>query len=100
VGLFGYGLICDALDPALSTKQRGRLVRSLASQVHPGPFGGPGAGEPGESRIAGSAPTYRVGSPRWSRRRAGSPGRPPPEVLKPPGRTAAQVALVLGAHVG
>ena len=41
VGLFRYGLIQDALDPALSTKQRGRLVRSLASQVHPGPFGVP-----------------------------------------------------------
>ena len=41
VGLFRYGLIQDALDPALSTKQRGRLVRSIAEGTHPGPFGAP-----------------------------------------------------------
>jgi putative transposase len=41
VGLFRYGLIQDALEPALSTKQRGRLVRAVAARVHPGPFGAP-----------------------------------------------------------
>jgi putative transposase len=41
VGLFRYGLIQDALDPALSTKQRGRLVRALAEREHEGPFGAP-----------------------------------------------------------
>ncbi|HEX5882307.1 MAG TPA: helix-turn-helix domain-containing protein, partial [Actinomycetota bacterium] len=41
VGLFRYGLIQDALDPALSTKQRGRLVRAVAARTHPGPFGTP-----------------------------------------------------------
>jgi hypothetical protein len=41
VGLFRYGLIQDALEPALSTKQRGRLVRAIAAQTHPGPFGTP-----------------------------------------------------------
>ena len=41
VGLFRYGLIQDALDPALSTKQRGRLVRAVAATTHPGPFGMP-----------------------------------------------------------
>ena len=41
VGLFRYGLIQDALDPALSTKQRGRLVRAVAAATHPGPFGVP-----------------------------------------------------------
>jgi len=35
VGLFRYGLISEALDPALSTKQRGRLVRSVAAGIHP-----------------------------------------------------------------
>jgi len=41
VGLFRYALISDALDPGLSTKQRGRLVRAVAAQTHPGPFGIP-----------------------------------------------------------
>lgn len=41
VGLFRYGLIIDALDPALSAKQRGRLVRAIAAGVHPGPSGFP-----------------------------------------------------------
>lgn len=41
VGLFRYGLIRDAADPRLSTKQRGRLVRALAAREHPGPFGTP-----------------------------------------------------------
>ena len=34
VGLFRYGLIQDALDPALSTKQRGRLVRAVRDPAH------------------------------------------------------------------
>jgi len=41
VGLFRYGLIQDALNPELSTKQRGRLVRAVAARSHPGPFGSP-----------------------------------------------------------
>ena len=107
VGLFRYGLISEALDPALSTKQRGRLVRSLACQVHPGPFGTP-------VRVS------RASVDRWIRAyRAGgftalvpTPRRlapqTPPEVLElavalkkeAPGRTAAQVAVVLAAHGG
>jgi len=39
VGLFRYALIRDAADPALSTRQRGRLVRDLAAREHTGPFG-------------------------------------------------------------
>src|SRR5437870_3409888 len=39
VGLFRYALIREAADPALSTKQRGRLVRELAATEHTGPFG-------------------------------------------------------------
>ena len=31
VGLFRYALIRAAADPALSTRQRGRLVRDLAA---------------------------------------------------------------------
>jgi putative transposase len=41
VGLFRYQLIREAADPALSTRQRGRLVRELAARAHPGPFGDP-----------------------------------------------------------
>src|SRR6266540_5995204 len=41
VGLFRYSLIREAADPTLSTKQRGRLVRALASREHVGPFGDP-----------------------------------------------------------
>src|SRR5271166_5705031 len=39
VALFRYQLIREAADPALSTRQRGRLTRELAARVHPGPFG-------------------------------------------------------------
>jgi putative transposase len=41
VALFRYQLIREAADPALSTRQRGRLVRELAAKAHPGPFGDP-----------------------------------------------------------
>ena len=41
VALFRYQLIREAADPALSTRQRGRLVRELAARAHPGPFGDP-----------------------------------------------------------
>jgi putative transposase len=39
VALFRYQLIREAADPALSSRQRGRLVRELAGREHPGPFG-------------------------------------------------------------
>jgi putative transposase len=39
VALFRYELIQDVIDPALSSRQRGRLVRALAEGAHPGPFG-------------------------------------------------------------
>jgi len=107
VGLFRYGLIQDALNAALSTKQRGRLVRSVAAGTHPGPFGVP-------VRVS------RASLDRWIRdyRRGGfaalvpTPRRvtaqTPVEVLElavalkaeAPGRTAAQVAVVLAAHGG
>ncbi len=107
VGLFRYGLISDALNEQLSTKQRGRLVRAIAAQTHPGPFGTP-------VRIS------RATVDRWIRDyRAGgfaalvpAPKRvlpsAPPHVLElavalkteAPDRTAAQVAVVLAAHGG
>jgi putative transposase len=39
VGLFRYSLIRQAADPALSGRQRGLLVRQLASEDHLGPDG-------------------------------------------------------------
>lgn len=39
VGLFRYEVIQDALDPTLTARQRGALVRGLAQRAHAGPFG-------------------------------------------------------------
>src|SRR5271166_6319685 len=41
VALFRYQLIREAADPALSVRQRGRLVREIAARTHKGPFGEP-----------------------------------------------------------
>ena len=41
VALFRYALIREAADPALSTRQRGRLVRQLAAREHAWPVGEP-----------------------------------------------------------
>ena len=41
VALFRYQLIREAADPALTVRQRGRLVRELAARAHQGPFGEP-----------------------------------------------------------
>ncbi len=40
VALFRYQVICPALDPDLSTKARGPIVRAIAARTHAGPFGG------------------------------------------------------------
>jgi putative transposase len=107
VALFRYALIREAADPALSTRQRGRLVRGLAAREHPGPFGVPVA-------------VSRASLDRWIRawRSGGFDALTPPsrqvtprtpaEVLElaaalkreNPGRTAAQVARVLRASGG
>lgn len=39
IGLFRYQLIREAADPAHSTKERGRLVRTIAAAEHTDPFG-------------------------------------------------------------
>jgi putative transposase len=107
VALFRYELIQDAIDPALSSRQRGRLVRALAERTHQGPFGEP-------VRVS------RQTIDRWVRWwRAGgfealvpTPARvtprTPAEVLalatalkrERPERTAAQVARILRAQSG
>jgi putative transposase len=107
VGLFRYALISDALDPGLSTKQRGRLVRAVAAQTHPGPFGIPvRVSRPSLDRWIRD---YRAGGfaalvPTPRRVLTGTPAH----VLElavalkteAPDRTAAQVAVVLAANGG
>ena len=107
VALFRYALIREAADPALSTRQRGRLVRELAAGEHAGPFGEPvrvsrrqpGPVDPGVAgrrvRRAGAgrrevAPGPRPRCSTWPRRSSG----------KHPDRTAAQVARILRGRVG
>jgi putative transposase len=107
VGLFRYGLIREAADARLSTKQRGRLVRTLAEREHVGPFGA-------------AVRVSRETIDRWIRdwRRGGFDALVPnPRRLSPhtpadvldlavalkkevPERTATQVAAILRAHVG
>ena len=107
VALFRYQLICPALDPDLSTKARGRIVRAIAAQAHTGPFGG---------RHSYSRDTLD----RWIRRyRAGGFDALTPSIRQPgtridtgvlelatalkrenPARTAAQVARILRASSG
>lgn len=107
IGLFRYALIREPADPALSTRQRGILVRELAASEHTGPFG---------ARVVIS----RVTLDRWIRAwRAGgfdalvpaaryAEPRTPGGVLalaaalkrEVPARTAAQVGAILAAHAG
>ena len=107
VGLFRYELIQEVIDPALSTRQRGKRVRELAEQSHQGPFGEP-------VRIS------RATIDRWIRwwRRGGfealvpTPARvnprTPAEVLEVAAalkrenaeRTAAQIARIMRAQSG
>ena len=107
VGLFRYQLICPALDVALSTKARGRLVREIASREHTDPLG---------ARVRYSRDTLD----RWIRGyRAGGFAElvPSPRALSPrtdtatlelaaalkrenPARTAAQVQRILRASAG
>ncbi len=105
VALFRYALIREAADGSLSTRARGRLVRQLADAEHTGPFG---------DRVLVS----RNSLDRWIRAwRAGGfdalvPSSRHAEPATParvlelaaalkrevPGRTAAQVAAILGEH--
>jgi len=107
VALFRYQLICPALDPGLSTKARGRIVRAIAARSHAGPFGG-------QHRYS------RDSLDRWIRRyRAGGFDALMPSIRQPgsridtgvlelavalkrenPQRTAAQVARILRASTG
>ena len=107
VGLFRYMLIREAADPALSTRQRGKLVREIAAREHADPSGRP-------VRLT------RWTLDRWIRlwQQGGfdalvpsprqSQPRTPPEVMElavalkkeNPARTAAQVQRILRAQGG
>ena len=107
IGLFRYMLIREAADPALSSRQRGAMVRELACREHAGPSGQP-------VRVT------RWTLDKWIRlwREGGfdalvphprqSQPRTPPEVLalaaalkkENPARTAAQVQRILRAQSG
>ncbi|HEV7452865.1 MAG TPA: DDE-type integrase/transposase/recombinase [Pseudonocardiaceae bacterium] len=107
VGLFRYELIQELIDPQLSTRQRGKLVRELAEATHTDPFG---------ARVRVSRPTID----RWLRWwRAGGfealvptparvSARTPAEVLEVavalkrenPDRTAAQIVRIMRTQSG
>ena len=107
VGLFRYMLIREAADPALSTRQRGAMVREIAAREHAGPSGEP---------VRVTRWTLDVWIRAW--RRGGfdalvpsprqSQPRTPPEVVElaaalkkeNPARTAAQVQRILRAQSG
>jgi putative transposase len=107
VGLSRYMLIREAADPALSSRQRGVMVREIAAREHAGPSGQP-------------ARLTRWTLDRWIRlwQQGGfdalvpsprqSQPRTPPEVMElaaalkkeNPARTAAQVQRILKAQSG
>jgi putative transposase len=107
VGLFRYMLIREAADPALTSRQRGRMVRQIAEREHTDPSGRP-------VRLT------RWTLDRWitAWRQGGfdalvpsprqSAPRTPPEVIElaaalkkeNPARTAAQVQRILRAQAG
>jgi putative transposase len=107
IALWRWSLIEPAMDPALTSRQRGRIVRELACREHTGPFG---------AMVSVSRKTVD----RWitARRGGGFDALvPAPRQCAPrtdaqvvelavglkkenPGRTAAQVRRVLGAQLG
>jgi len=104
VGLFRYSLVREPADPALSKAERGALVRALAAAEHDGPDGR--RVRVGRSTLDQWIRAWRAGGfdALVPKPRLVEP-RTPVEVLalaeackrEAPGRTAAQVAEVVGA---
>ena len=106
-GLFRYMLIREAADPALSSRQRGKMVREIAAREHADPSGRP---------VRVTRWTLDVWIRRW--RQGGfdalvpsprqSQPRTPPEVMElaaalkkeNPARSPAQVQRILKAQAG
>jgi putative transposase len=107
VALFRYSLIREAADPALTTAERGRLVRALAARDHTGPHGA-------LVRVARSTLDRWIRDWRAGGFEALAPAARTTEPATPaatldlavklkreaPGRTAAQVAEVIAAAEG
>ena len=107
IGLFRYMLIREAADPALTARQRGRLVRQIAAVPHTDPEGRTvrisrwtldrWIGDWRRSGFDALVPSPRQSAPRT-----------PPEVLElasalkkeNPERTAAQIKRILAAQHG
>ena len=107
VALFRYRLIAPAIEPGLSGRQRGRLVRGIAGTVHAGPAGRPA--QVSRKSLDRWIRAYRTGgfealcpSPRQLGPRTDAAVLELASALKKenPGRTAAQVARVIAAHRG
>jgi putative transposase len=107
IGLFRYMLIREAADPALTSRQRGAMVRALAAREHRDPSGKPV--RLSRWTLDRWIKDWRAGgfdalvpSPRQSQPRT------PPEVMElaaalkkeNPARTAAQVQRILRAQAG
>ena len=106
VALFRYRLIAPALEPGLTGRQRGRLVRGIAAQAHTGPAGPVRVSRKSLDRWIRA---YRAGgfeslcpSPRQVAPRTEAAVLELAAALKKenPDRTAAQVARVIAAHRG
>ena len=107
VALFRYELIQEVIDPTLTARQRGKLVRELAEQAHPGPFGEPV--QVTRHTIDRWARAWRVGGfEALVPQPAKVTPRTPAEVLalaaalkrENPARTAAQITRILRAQSG
>jgi putative transposase len=107
IGLFRYMLIREAADPGLSKRERGAMIRAIASQSHKDPFGR--VVKLTRWTLDRWVKDWRVGgfdalipSPRQSQPRT------PPEVLElasalkkeNPNRTAAQIRRILHTQLG
>ena len=108
IALWRWSLTEPAMDPALTSRQRGQVVRELAAREHAGPSGGTVSRVAQDASTGGSPPAAPAGSTRWCPRRGSARRAPTPQVVElavglkkeNPARTAAQVRRVLAAQLG
>jgi len=105
--LFRYALIREAADPALSTRQRGRLVRDIAAGSHAHPDGTHVS--VGRSTLDEWIRTWRAGGFEALKPKARAlSSKVPDDVLhlaealkrEDPARTAAQVCVLVAGSIG